>query len=179
MRGGILADETGAMKLYIWEDLFDQLQEDIVYQLTSLEVRDYFGLKLTTTSMTSIKKNAIEINVDWSLHDVETNEIELFCLLVDSIKMNESLQCVNAGCRRKVVPFFGKTKVLYTNQSCNRRMLVSRCTSQTIFELTLTSKDSHKKHMGAAFFKTVDRVIPIKDLSQEEIKDKLLEIQLQ
>ena len=37
-------------------------------------------------------------------------------------------------------------------------------------------KDSHKQHVGTAFFNTVDRVIPIKDLSQEKIEDKLMEI---
>ena len=71
VRDGILADETGAMKLSICGDLVDQVQEDIVYQFTYLEVRDYFGLKLTTTTITSIKINAIEINVDCSLHNVE------------------------------------------------------------------------------------------------------------
>ena len=178
VRDGILADETGAIKVSVWGELLEQINENTTYHLTSLEIRDYLGVKLTTTSMTSVTKLSTEVKVDWSVHNMERNEIELCCPSVDSIKMHEFLQCINSDCKKKVVPFLGEKKVRCNNQTCNRTMLVSRCKSITIYELTLTNKENDKQYIATAFDETIKKIIDMgtEQNTEDEIEDSLLEL---
>ena len=104
------------------------------YQLTSVVVQAYFGVKLTTTTTNTTATLCDKKEIDWQKYDIVNDATNYCCPDVTSIRVNRFLQCVNTG----------KTKV--TCSCCRRKMLLKRCKRSLNVELTL--KDSDNKQHG-------------------------------
>ena len=173
----MLADEEGIVNIPVWGNAIHDIIEDTTYSIKILRVDDYFGIRLATTSCTTF--DAIKpISIDWQQYNKTSNTSRLCCPIILSVKVEKFLQCINVACRRKVVPFPGESKVSCDYPTCRRKMLVKRCPSNIIIEVTLAQKeDECKQHTVTVFTKVIQNVVDITNKNEQEIEDMILELE--
>ena len=175
---GLIADETGSIKISIWGSLIADVVEDTPLFITSVKCEDYFGVRLSTISNSSLSKFENEIHVDWGKFDLVPQQTTLCCPNIESVKVNSFLKCVNIECKRKVSPFPGETKVTCLNVTCKRKMLVKRCKKSFNVDLLVSDKDNDNiQHSITLFTQVLHNIIEVGDKINEIIEDELLEIE--
>ena len=129
VRDALIADDSAAVKVSTWGNLIDEIVDNSTYQLTSVVVQEYFGVKLTTTTNTTATL-CDKKEIDWQKYDIVNDATNFCCPDVTSIRVNSFLQCVNTD----------ETKV--TCSVCFW-MLLKRCKRSLNVELTLKDSDNN------------------------------------
>ena len=134
VRDAIISDNKSHMQISIWEEVIDNVEEDVWYTITDVTTKDYYGIKLTTTTKSDIVKEEIDTPVDWSAVPVDDystaltaapNATQLCCPDIISAKIYKYPICASAKCGKKVNIVPGEPLVRCT--ACTRRMLPKKC----------------------------------------------------
>ena len=176
LRHGKLADESGAfIKITVWGSLIQTITEDVVYDITSILLEDFHGIRLNTTAITCFDIADHTLNVDWSKAGIQPMQNIICCPDIESVKGNSYYQCKNVHCRKKITPNEGDDKVVCTG--CKRKMKVSKLNRNVNVEIQLL--DSIKGHqlMLTVFPHVLNNLFDTTDLDIEEIEDKLLDME--
>ena len=179
MRLALIADDTASIKLSVWQELIPKPEDGETYLFYGLVVEDYYGIKVATTTCSRVELCADKLNIQWDKYNIEPKLTTLCCPNVDSAKVNVYLECINLDCRRKIVPFPGETKVECSYPTVGRKMLlVKRCKSNVNIELTLSEKDNdHQQNLVTVFSSVLKNVLNLEGKSEEEIEDRVLELE--
>ena len=65
----MIADDSAAVKVSIWGNLIHEIVDNSTYQLMSVVVQEYFGVKLTTTTNTTATL-CDKKEIDWQKYDI-------------------------------------------------------------------------------------------------------------
>ena len=153
VRNGLIADETGEMIISVWGEHIDEIEEYQWYTLTDVNIKHFYGKKLTTNMETSIRKFETSLSIDWDTIDVtmyakreetalqEANPI-ICCPEIDSAEVNIYPVCKNQSCLSKVE--FQPGDQFVKCVKCSQRMLLEKCLSGFTATLDL-SKDNAVK----------------------------------
>lgn len=129
----ILADNTGDICLTIWkESMISKIEEDVTYRITFLQIKNYFGAKLSTSGKSSMEKLSQKFEIKWPSvsayldnegaqgRELKTiNKAELCGILITAKTL-----CPGEECRSVITDTNTKiTKCL----KCNRKVVVSKC----------------------------------------------------
>ena len=122
------------MKLSVWQDLIPQIEEQRVYKITDVSVREFFVTKLATTSTTIIipEPNLTPFS-QWSKIDFtkfsygagQPSQKEIICQPdILSVKVLTYPMCTGKRCMKKLTPFPSETLVRCL--ACTRTMLLEK-----------------------------------------------------
>ena len=118
----------------LWEDLLKaDLQElSTWYCFTNVNLKDYFGAKLSSTTLTNVTPVKSCKKLDWESIDItfyEQHKIhtqaKLCCLEILNANVDIFPACSSASCKQKVTIVPGERIVRCT--SCNRQMKPTSC----------------------------------------------------
>ena len=150
LREAILYDENDHVAITIWENLLEEISEETMYLFQNIFLKDFYGLKLTTTRATIVSS---EGPVSFTLpQDAVTTYMELnkqlknrlhpkiCCPKVVPVTLDVFPGCTNIACGRPVVVIPDQPST--SCQQCNTTMKVSKC--PCIFHCTLTFEDMEK-----------------------------------
>ena len=56
LRHGLFADSTSSIKVSVWGELIDEVEEDVTYSFKNITIENYYGLRLNTTAKTTLLK---------------------------------------------------------------------------------------------------------------------------
>jgi len=138
----IIADDTGDMSLTIWRDsLISLFEENVTYKITDLNLKNYFGLKLSTSGKTSFEKRPKEIKITWpdlakyrfeesTIKNRKTLKKAELCGVVISCQ----LLCSGVDCRNVLEENDSK---IITCRKCKRQSFTSKCPMEVIGKLDI------------------------------------------
>ena len=78
----VLFDETGDLSLTFWEEHFENVKEFTWYHFTKMNLKNYFGLKLSTSKATSVT----EENENVPIPELDEEDVNKYVDLDISIK---------------------------------------------------------------------------------------------
>ena len=175
LRQGLLADSTLSIKVSVWGELIDEVEDDVTYLFKNVTIENYYGLRLYTTAKTTLLKQEEQIDIEWSKCNITPETSTLCCPNILSVKVNLYLECINSSCKRKVNVFPGEKKT--TCDSCKRKMLVSNLKKNLKVEIHLSDKDDNQKeYILTAFPNSLKNVLDLDNKEEEEIEDMLMEL---
>ena len=138
LREAVLYDESGSILLTVWGDLIDSIEECKTYEFHNLSLKNFFGLKLSTTTSTIITAasdadkvipNLCESDLKEHLdHERMINDKlhpKLCCPELFGTTVSVGPSCVNMSCRKALQIVPGSRIV--TCISCNMTMSVDKC----------------------------------------------------
>lgn len=113
LRECVLQDETSNICLTVWGSYITKFQENCWYEITDLAVKNYCGIKLSTTPATIIEKKEKEAQLDWSEIDIKgyldhekknvsSSTRVLKNAIIRTVSLNIFNTCTNDECARKV-----------------------------------------------------------------------------
>ena len=151
LREAILYDENDHVAITIWENLLEEISEETMYLFQNIFLKDFYGLKLTTTSATIVSS---ERPVSFTLpQDAVSTCMELNKQLKNCLRPNI---CCPEGVSVTLNVFPGYTNIAYGRpvtvipdppstlcQQCNTTMKVNKCLC--IFHCTLTFQNMEKR----------------------------------
>ena len=150
LRESVLYDESGSILLTVWGDLIDSIQECKTYEFHNLSLKNFFGLKLSTTTSTIITAasdadkvipNLCESDLKEHLdHERMINDKlhpKLCCPELFGTNVSVGPSCVNMSCRKALQIVPGSRTV--TCISCNMTINVDKCSC--IFNCQLAFAD--------------------------------------
>jgi len=175
VRTGLLADDTGSIKISVWQQLINDISEDTTLNCYDLTTESYNGVRLATipTTKFSVAKEVDVIYTDWKEYDIAPQVTKICCPFIDTVKVDTIHQCINIDCKKKVTFFPGENTVTCNN--CKRKMLVKRCTNSMVAEMTLTDKDDETKHYQITMFNIVlSKMVKTAEQSNDQIVDAIL-----
>lgn len=132
LRDALIFDEKDNMPLTIWNDLIQQIEEDKWYSFTDLNLKHYFGLKLSTTKRTTVSNVDMEVPIPSlsddavTQHQSHSDDIHhklnpiLCCPEISSVNIEILHCCVNKTCLQIVTTIPGKRVV--SCQHCKNTM---------------------------------------------------------
>lgn len=151
LRESVVYDSTDNIRITIWEDLLDCIDEQQCYHFHNILVKDYYGIKLTTTKSTrvevvqdsSVFKN-FEID-DQILEKYRKDQESLHrklnpiicCPKIQNLKLEVTPGCTNVECQKPVTILPSKRSV--TCIHCNTMMRKDQC--KCIFNCALGFDD--------------------------------------
>eukprot|EP00794_Sanderia_malayensis_P006495 gene6495-biopygen4810 len=153
VRDATLADGTGYITISVWENLVDEVQEDIPLRFTDVIRQDFNGIKLTTTISTQVSDCDSKFPcIDWSQISATEQPDIICCPTVQCVKIDAFETCINISCKKKLTPYPGQ-KVATCNV-CKRKMLIERCPKTFTVEITVENSGG-KQYVLTAFPKAV------------------------
>ena len=175
LRHGLLADSTSSIKVSVWGELIGKVEEDVTYLFKNITIENCYGLRINTTSKTTLLKQKKQIDIEWSKYNISP-ETSTLCANILSVKFNLYLECINCSCKRKVNVFPGEKKT--TCDSSKRKMLVSNLKINLNVEIHLSDKDDNQKEfILTAFTNSLKNALDLDNKEEEEeIEDMLLEL---
>ena len=150
LREAILFDKTTDIPITVWEDHFQNIDEYTWYHFTRLNLKNYFGQKLSTTKSTSITKEDTDTPIP-QLNDTEidhyvnqTNSFQkkeeiLCCPEISHVSLEIYFACTNKECKRQVTKLPGKKIV--TCIYCSRAMKSQKCDKMMNITLSFDTID--------------------------------------
>ena len=112
LREAILSDKNDHVATTIWESLLEEISEETMYLFQNIFLKDFYGLKLTTTRATIVSSEGPVLTL---LQDAVTTYLELnkqiknrlhpkiCCPKVVSVTLDVFPGCTNIACGRPVV----------------------------------------------------------------------------
>ena len=85
----LLADDSSSIKITVWEELVDQVPEDVTIEFTLIKLDFYYGSRLPTLPSTKIDQSDKKVNVDWNIYNFSSETKTWCCPFIDSIKINK------------------------------------------------------------------------------------------
>ena len=175
VRDAIVADQTSHMKLSVWQDLIPQIEEQNVYKITDVSVREFFVTKLAITSTTIIiPEPKLTPFSDWSKIDFTKfgygapSQKEIICQPdILSVKVSTYPMCTGKRCMKKLTPFPGETLVRCL--ACTRTMLLEKTFCGLNCEIEIYKEP--KPLTLTVFPETLDKFLGVNVIS--EYKDNL------
>ena len=182
-----IADGTHSIEISIWSDLISELQENVLYEMTEITVRNYFGQSLATSPGTVARvvaddDNTITINWDTvQAKQASSNTTTICCPEINNVGINIYPICTNEECKKKIKPP-PRERVVTCNgrNGCLKEMLLKKCPCGMDVEVQL-SKDANITNLTA--FPTVlgryfeeDILLKYKD-NKKDLVVKLLELE--
>ena len=145
VRDGMMGDETNIIKITVWGDLLDQIEEDSMYHFKGLAASNKDDeLTVATNFNTMITKYKDEqLKVNWEKYDIKSEINFICCPGVISTKLNVFSQC--PICKKKVVPMLGENVTLCTNIVCKRKFILHN--SMKNYNIQLMVLDQTTKEM--------------------------------
>ena len=150
LREAILYDENDHVAITIWENLLEEISEETMYLFQNIFLKDFYGLKLTTTRATivssegpvsfTLPQNAITTYMELNKQLKNRLHPKIFCPEVVSVILDVSPGGTNIACGRPVVVIPDQPST--SCQQCDTTMKVSKCSC--IFHCTLTFEDIKK-----------------------------------
>lgn len=135
IRSAVLFDGTDHIRLTMWEDLLDQEFTEFTnwYTFTEVTLKDYFGLKLSTSTFTRLLPSDKTEALDWSIIDLnqyneeESSEKETILCCPEILCADATLfpTCSSKTCGRKVSIVPGARLVQCDH--CSRKMKPTSC----------------------------------------------------
>ena len=149
LREGVIYDKNDHMIITVWEDLLDKIQEECCYHFYNIQLKDYFGLKLTTNRSSTIvvaeDENftiAEEVVESYRQHIKATNKKlnpVLCCPKIQNLLLDVSPGCTNPNCR-KPVTIMPKQRTVQCIH-CNSTMRADHCKCNFECRLTFDAND--------------------------------------
>ena len=174
---GVLADSKSNIKISIWsETLINEIVELKTYSFQNLVVQHYQGVKLASTTNTSLNNVDEDVTVDWDDIKVKVDVNKLCCPTVSCVKSSTFYLCISLSCRKKVTPYPGETTVTCSNPGCKRKMLVKRCKASYNVDVTFDT-DAEQQQSLTIFERTLVNFFNDESITVEQIEDKLLELE--
>ena len=93
VRLGLIADETGSIKISVWGSLISDVLYDQALFITSVKCEHYYGLRLSTIVNSTISPCEKDIEVDWERFDLAPQRSLISCPNIESVKVNSFLEC--------------------------------------------------------------------------------------
>ena len=123
-----VCDSKTSIKISIRsETLINEIVELKTYYFQNLVVQHYQGIKLASTTNTSLNNVDEDVAVDWDSIKVKVDINKLCCLTISCVKSSTFYLCISLSCRKKVTPYTGETTVTCSNPGFKRKILVKRC----------------------------------------------------
>ena len=127
VREGTLTDNSGSIKISVWEDHINQIKQEKFYTISNCKLRYFFGKRLATTKTTTI--------TDAEEQDVSTVEKEV----IMNVPVNTYPVCNKKECKKKISGNPGSNIV--TCLTCNISMLLKNCFLQLNASFQLEKDD--------------------------------------
>ena len=129
VRKGVIKDETGELPLTLWNTMIDRIKEDHWYQLSEIEVRQYYGTELTATKDTVLEE-ITKGNITWNEEILkhyskawkETTSV-LCCPSITAVEISETLECPKC---QQPLSANGSEKICKCG-TCGRKVNVKQC----------------------------------------------------
>ena len=138
LREAVLYDETGDMPLTLWEEHFEKIKEFKWYHFTRLNLKNFYGLKLSSSKSTSITeedgdtpipqldKEEVDKYVERSNITFKNQQhITLCCPEISNLSVELYFGCSNNQCKRQVTILPGKKFINCIH--CSRTMRADKC----------------------------------------------------
>ena len=138
LREAVLYDETGDMPLTLWEEHFEKIKEFKWYHFTRLNLKNFYGLKLSSSKSTSITeedgdtpipqldKEEVDKYVERSNITFKNQQhITLCCPEISNLSVELYFGCSNNQCKRQVSFLPGKKIINCIH--CSRTMRADKC----------------------------------------------------
>ena len=100
-RSAVIADIIGHIVISIWENWINFIHEGNTYELLNVSIKNFFGIKLNTNTMTKVNKVNNDIDIDWTvieMHDFKKQQQQIkeqnnadFLLSRNSVSKNNNL----------------------------------------------------------------------------------------
>lgn len=135
VRDATITDSSGLIKLSVWEEHIDQINEGDFYTITNCKLRYFYGKCLSTTRATTVTE---AVKQDVSAVQQKTENV-LCCPEILNTSVNVYPVCNNKDCKKKINGNPGSRLVKCL--SCNRSMLVQNCYLDTNVSLQLEKGD--------------------------------------
>ena len=121
VRDGTITDSTGSIKISVWEEHIEQIEEGEFYTITECKLRFYYGKCISTSKTTTVAKAPKQTVIDVP----KTNQAIVCCPEIMNVSINMYPVCNNRECKKKINGNPGTQLVKCL--SCNRSMLVKNC----------------------------------------------------
>ena len=146
------------------------------YSFRNLVVQHYQGIKLASTTNTSLNNADEDVTVDWDSTKVKVDINKLCCPTVSCVKSSTFYLCISLSYRKKVTPYSGETTVTCSNPGCKRKMLVKRCKASYNVDVTFDT-DGEQQQTLTIFERTLVCFFHDESITAEKIEDMLLELE--
>ena len=174
----IFADNLGIIKVDFWEENISKVEAEKVYQISPIQVRDWFNEKKLSTTVRSVitpipnDQSLHEVNVCREQIDFMTHTIALEVLHIHLVeKVEIFIPCVK--CSRKILQ--ETTKGVVSCDRCGGIMRLADCAKQLCAKIVVHSSDKEELHQTV--FEHVLRNVIVGDLhslTESEVGEALL-----
>ena len=181
LREAVLYDGSGDMKLTVWNDFIDSVNEATQYSITNLSLKNFYGQKLSTTKMTTFSVTdsndaspvlSPDRYQSYLSDEITTNVVnKLCCPEVVNLELELYPGCTNINCQKSLVLQPG-IKIV-TCPHCKHTMRCDRCSC--VFDCKICFKEKTlvlPREVLESFLK-LDVIQMGKD-NMDELKEKLL-----
>ena len=149
VRDAVIADVTGHIVISIWENWIDFIQEGNSYEILNVSIKNYFGIKLNTNTMTLVNKVDKDIDIDWNvveMHDfkkqqqqIKEQTIPTFCCPeILSARIIIYPTCPTPSCTKKIELSGG---LVQTCKFCGNSCLSKKLGAAFTGEINICYKD--------------------------------------
>ena len=79
----------------MWGNLLEEIEENVPVNINLVHIENYYGIRISTTYGSTIKRSSNLMTVDWAQHDISPTTSKICCPTVDTVKVNSFIQCIN------------------------------------------------------------------------------------
>lgn len=169
---GCFLDESGSIRIAIWNEQIEQTEDNQYYEIENIRVRQYFGQKYLFASIDTVFKKVTSNLPKLSADDIKKaqNEImtnEIMCNSFLSVETSAYYSCVT--CNRKVQ--FRQDSVMLKCSHCSGKFLMKNS------KKTLTVRVSVKKDDSITWYSLFTPVLDVfvKKYNEKYQKNEVLE----
>ena len=122
VREGTLTDSSGSIKISVWEEHIDLIQDQKFFTITNCKLRFFYGKCLATTKATTVTSGE-----EQDISSIEKQQLHntICCPEILNVSVNAYPVCNNKDCKKKIRGNPGSKIVKCL--ACNKSMLIKNC----------------------------------------------------